>query len=378
MLKRLLAVSTAMFLTLATFAFAAELRQDHPSTYVVRKGDTLWDIAGRFLKKPWEWPEIWQANPQVKNPHWIYPGDVLSLVYLNGRPMLSNSGPQVHSEAEIETIPLADIQFFLKQLSVVPEVKTLPYVVGVEDDRLLSSSGQVVYVRGLSGAQPGQMYSIVRTTQAYTRTHLVGNHEKTRHADLDYRGALLHKDWEAIWKDTISGRGPQPTFLGYEVAQHAVGEVTQVQGEVTTLLLRDEGAEVKVGDRVLPVEPRPYDAQYLPHPPTNIPPYAKVMAFADDVVSNGTRSVVALSVGSYDGVDNGTVFSIWHDGAIRPDIVKYSEPMQARGDKLAMPDAYVGHVMVFRTFDKVSYGLIMDGIRPTHVGDLLKHPDTTQ
>ena len=82
MLKRLLAVLTAMLLTLATFAFAAELRGDHPSTYTVKKGDTLWDISARFLTKPWLWPEIWQANPQVKNPHLIYPGDVLSLVYI--------------------------------------------------------------------------------------------------------------------------------------------------------------------------------------------------------------------------------------------------------------------------------------------------------
>ena len=77
MLKRLLAVLTATLLTLATFAFAAELREDHPSTYTVKKGDTLWDISARFLSEPWLWPEIWQANPQVKNPHLIYPGDVL-------------------------------------------------------------------------------------------------------------------------------------------------------------------------------------------------------------------------------------------------------------------------------------------------------------
>ena len=86
MLKRLLAVFTATFIALAGIAFAAELRQDHPSTYVVRKGDTLWDISAKFLRKPWLWPEIWQANPQVKNPHLIYPGDVLSLVYVGGRP----------------------------------------------------------------------------------------------------------------------------------------------------------------------------------------------------------------------------------------------------------------------------------------------------
>ena len=158
MLKRLLAVFTATFIALAGIAFAAELRQDHPSTYVVRKGDTLWDISAKFLQKPWLWPEIWQANPQVKNPHRIYPGDVLSLVYVGGRPYLSSgSGPQIREGEPVGAIRLSDIEPFLKELTVVNDVKSLPYVIGLEEDRLRSSAGQVVYVRGMSGAQPGQV-----------------------------------------------------------------------------------------------------------------------------------------------------------------------------------------------------------------------------
>src|SRR4249919_938973 len=102
MLKRLLAVFTAMLLTLATYAYAAELAQDHPSTYTVRKGDTLWDISARFLRKPWLWPEIWQANPQIKNPHLIYPGDVISLAYLDRVGLAA--GPR--NEGPINAIPL--------------------------------------------------------------------------------------------------------------------------------------------------------------------------------------------------------------------------------------------------------------------------------
>jgi hypothetical protein len=91
------------------------LAQDHPSTYTVRKGDTLWDISARFLRKPWLWPEIWQANPQVKNPHLIYPGDVLSLVYINGQPVLQSmpsSGP--HMAPAIDVVPLSQIEPFLR------------------------------------------------------------------------------------------------------------------------------------------------------------------------------------------------------------------------------------------------------------------------
>jgi hypothetical protein len=114
MFKRLLAVTAALLLTLAGGVIAAELNNDHPTTYVVKKGDTLWDIAGRFLKKPWLWPEIWQANPQVENPHLIYPGDVLSLVYLDGEPRVGADGPRV-GEA-INTIPLADIERLAKRI----------------------------------------------------------------------------------------------------------------------------------------------------------------------------------------------------------------------------------------------------------------------
>src|SRR5688572_11135125 len=154
MIKPLRTVLTAALLTIATYGVAAELTADHPDTYVVKKGDTLWDIAGRFLKKPWLWPEIWQANPQVKNPHLIFPGDVLSLAYLDRVAM--QEGPR--QEAPINTIPLSEIEPFLKNLRVVDEFQHLPYVVALEEDRLRGVDGQGVYVRGLADAQPGQRY----------------------------------------------------------------------------------------------------------------------------------------------------------------------------------------------------------------------------
>src|SRR5476651_874769 len=146
MFKRTLALVSAMLLSLATYAIAAELRGDHPDTYVVRKGDTLWDISARFLKQPWLWPEIWQANPQVHNPHLIYPGDVLNLAYANGRPSLSVSGsgqeesfgPHVRAEAvddAIKPVPLSAIEDFLKKPRIVgeDEFKHAPHIVGIED-----------------------------------------------------------------------------------------------------------------------------------------------------------------------------------------------------------------------------------------------------
>jgi hypothetical protein len=111
----ILKIAAVALLTIATCSAAVEMRGDHPDTYVVQRGDTLWDIAGRFLKRPWLWPEIWQANPQVRNPHLIYPGDVLSLAYLDR--MSVQQGPR--EGAPINAIPLSDVEPFLKNLRVV-------------------------------------------------------------------------------------------------------------------------------------------------------------------------------------------------------------------------------------------------------------------
>ncbi|MEO8000235.1 MAG: LysM domain-containing protein [Arenimonas sp.] len=376
MLKRLLAVFTATFIALAGIAFAAELRQDHPSTYVVRKGDTLWDISARFLQKPWLWPEIWQANPQVKNPHRIYPGDVLSLVYVGGRPYLSSSGPQIKTGDAIGAISLSQIEPFLKEMTVVSDVQSLPYVVGLEEDRLLSAAGQVVYVRGLNGAQAGQVVQIARPMQDYVRGK---NFDYA--TDLNYRGERLHQNWGTHWaaggasRDAPKGKRG---LLGIELNKQALGEITQIQGEIAVVVLRGEGREVRVGDRVLPAEAAPYDASFMPHAATSSPERARVLAVTDAIRVAGPQSVIALSVGSSDGINNGTTFSLWHDGETRADDVKHKFPLSAKHDSLAMPDDFLGHAMVFRTFDKVSYALVMDGIRPVRAGDLLKSPDATQ
>ncbi|HEY0504751.1 MAG TPA: LysM peptidoglycan-binding domain-containing protein [Lysobacter sp.] len=381
MFKPLRTVMTAALLTIATYGVAAELAGGHPDTYVVKKGDTLWDIAGRFLKKPWLWPEIWQANPQVKNPHLIFPGDVLSLAYLDR--VAVQEGPR--QEAPINAIPLADVQAFLKDVRVVDQFENLPYVVGLEEDRLRSSLDQVAYVKGLPDPQPGQRFLVVRPTQTYQTIDPDRCCENSgrRAESMDFRGKRL---WgtESLWAYQIPPSGGE--FLGHELAKVTTGTISRGivgDAEAATLVIDGIGTEVRVGDRLIPVEAQPFDLQFMPHAPAQelAQDKARVIAVADALTTGGTRDVVALSVGALDGVDNGTVFSTWRQGSIEVDRVQ-GNPDRApdsfsRSSKVKLPDEFAGHIMVFRTFDKVSYALVMDSVRPTRLGYRLKHPDAT-
>ncbi|MDQ3510879.1 MAG: LysM peptidoglycan-binding domain-containing protein [Pseudomonadota bacterium] len=378
MFKPLRAVVIAALFTVATYAVAAEIRRDHPDTYVVKRGDTLWDIAGTFLKRPWLWPEIWQANPQIANPHLIYPGDVISLAYLDRIAI----DPGVREGGPLTGIPLSQVEPFLKNLRVVDEFDHLPYVVGLEEDRLRSADGQVVYVKGLADAQAGQRYAVVRPTVRYTRLDRTQCCDIMYKDDLDFRGRRT-VSFENYWTNVvIPDKGHE--LLGFELMQQSTGTITR--GEVggiqaSTMVLDPNGREVRIGDRLIPVEAQPYDLQFFPHPPSQQLEYgrARVIAAADLLSTGGPRDVVALSVGSRDGVDNGTVFSSWRVGSEVPDRVAKgidrSEDSIGRADRVRLPDEFAGHLMVFRTFDKVSYALVMDSIRPTRIGYELKHPD---
>jgi hypothetical protein len=380
MLKKLLAVCAAALLTLGTAALAVELRSDHPETYVVQRGDTLWDIAARFLKQPWLWPEIWQANPQIANPHLIYPGDRISLAYLGGRPQLNVTrlSPQVRRTPldPIPTIPLSEIEGFLRQVHVLDEdtYRSLPYVIGLEEGRLRVSAGEVAYVRGADFA-PGQAFAVVRPSVRFA----VHPHPATGFPRLK-RDAWTAKDglqpqtsgiqW-AYYAASDNGFD----VLGYEVLQVATGQITR-GGDPATLLIDAEGREVRVGDLLMPVDPQPFDLTFHPRPPRSLPAHFRILAHTDRLHFGGRRDVVALSAGAREGIENGQVFAIYHPGDVVRDEIRHRPRIVANlpRNQVALPDEFVGHVMVFRTFDKVSYGLIMDGIRPVQLEDRLGLP----
>ena len=379
LLRRLRAMGAVALLTVGSWAAAQGLRADHPETYVVQRGDTLWSIAARFLDRPWLWPEIWQANPQIGNPHELYPGDVISLAYGEEAAIRLSPGPR--DTPPLTGIPLSEIEPFLKDLRVVQEFESLPYVVGLEEDRLRVGQGQLAYLKG-APAGVGERVTIVRPTQRYTHLdRATACCDLFRSEDLDFRGRRT-LDGAGFWTDVLVPGGKE--LLGHELMRVATGTITRgTPGgiEASTLLLDDDSREVRIGDRVLPVDPQPYDLQFFPHAPATTFEYgrARVLAVADMVSTGGTHDVVALSVGARDGIDNGTVFSALRMGSNAVDQVEYgadrSEDTVPSAGHVRLPDEYASHLLVFRTFERMSYALVMDSVKPTRVGYELKHPD---
>ncbi|MEO8671385.1 MAG: LysM domain-containing protein [Tahibacter sp.] len=389
MLKKLPALFAGLLLAFVAYAAAdAELRADHPDSYVVRKGDTLWDISARFLKKPWLWPEVWQANPQIQNPHLIYPGDVINLAYLNGHTRLTAerglNGPQVRTEPledSIKPIPLRDLRSLLKNMRIVDEAtfKNLPHVVAIEENQLRGVNGNLVYVHGLDAAAPGSQFVIVRPSNVYYSMppEEKGGPPSTHARELD----TTHGQSKMLWH-----HGPSEfsflghvEVLGYEVMVIGQGKLTKA-GTPSSFLVTYSDMEIRQGDLIMPVEDKPYDSQYLPHAPKTVPAEFSVLAFTDANGVVGPKQVVALSRGSQDGIENGQTFSIYHSGETVNDDYHYADGsvkkfVHPRKSKVTLPEEFIGHVMIFRTFDRVSYGLVMDGIRPVHLQDSLHAPE---
>lgn len=400
MLKRSLAVLAGILFSASAFALDADdLRPDHPDSYTVVEGDTLWEIAGRFLNNPWQWPEIWQANDQIKNPHLIYPGDVISLVYVDGKPMLTSGrmlgqrpqndklSPRVRDmggKRAVGPIPLSELKPFLEHTRVLNEadVESLPYVVGNEETRLRTTEMGLVYVRGLD-ARPGAEVDIVRPTFVYREVEVGA---PWQHKPRESRA----EDWNpsqsftlgSIWTDHIGRywRDRKSEILGHEVVHVARARVI-AEGDPSTLEIRDGDMEVRAGDFILPVDASPYDPSYAQHAPDAVPENMRVLAVSDGYAVTGPARVVALSRGARDGVENGQVFAVMNQGERVRDTVKHPSgdirsAFKADRKYVTLPEEFAGHVMIFRTFEKISYALVMDGKRPIFINDVAREPQS--
>lgn len=395
-----MAKKTFLLAALLTFALAAvaqdsPLRDDHPERYTVQKGDTLWDISERFLKSPWLWPEVWHANPQIENPHLIYPGDVISLVYVDGEPRLVlerdegvvKLSPRVRTEPHpdaVETIPLSAVRPYLRDVVVLDgdELASLPYVVANKEQRLIAAEGDTAYARRLDAepgtrvmiARPGNVYRSGEPESAYDRVEtwkVRGGMTITDNMEQIGRGA------ERLWYKVAFWEDDKGEVLGYEAIKVAEGEVTAA-GDPATVVITSSNREVEAGDVVLPADQHHYDPYFTPRAaPEDLE--ARVVALNDTFYGAGQYQVVALNRGAADGVQVGHTFAVYHPGPNIRDEVAHPDgdlttvfrPGKA---KVTLPDTYSAHVLVFRVFDHISYALVMEAEEPVQVYDYAVAP----
>jgi hypothetical protein len=364
------------------------VRVDHPDEYIVVEGDTLWDISENFLEHPWQWPAIWHANQQIENPHLIYPGDRVSLVFIDGLPRLVVNGdkPTVRMSPGVRKLPRESIppiewkaiEFFVTNARVLlpGTFSDLPYVVANESQRHTATEKDLTYVRGIDG-RVGEDFAIVRLRHIYYDDKGVMKRAKHHKYAEHLPGDLEYPD--NIWNATLSWRHKNPPVLGYEYWDIAVARLVK-EGNPATLEIQSGRTEVKAGDFILPIDDHVYDPQLIPHAMRSIANGMEVIALTQTSYGSGHYQILAINAGSNQGVEPGHVFSAFRPGKRVRDEVKYPKGSWAdaktfKDDMVVLPDQFSAHILIFRVFDEVSYAMIMDGDRPVREHDILKHPD---
>jgi LysM domain len=327
------------------------LRAGAPKDYVVKRGDTLWGIATMFLKDPWLWPEIWYVNPDIHNPHRIYPGDTVHLALGgDGRTSLevvrgSTLGgtrlePLLRSnplEGPIATIPYSLISAFLSRPGVMSsdEVKAAPYVVALRDDHQVAGAGHDLYVKKVSG-ETGTRYSVM-------------------HIDEPLKDPQSHR------------------HLGYVAIYTGTAQVTRT-GTIARATLLDSARETLEGD-VLIAESSNSTADFLPHQPTQ-PVDGRIIAVVDNVLLAGQYEIVALNRGSQDGMDRGTVLTVDEGQKVSSDHCAAIDGSSTCffGHSTQLPVESEGTLLIFKTYERMSYALILNETRPIHTLDHVRNP----
>jgi LysM repeat protein len=325
------------------------LAPNAPDSYVVKRGDTLWGIAKVFLRDPWYWPEIWQVNPQVHNPHLIYPGDTLRLVFIDGKPQIllqrgdeARVEPRVRSEpleTAITTIPYATVAAFMSKPSVLDQnqIKNAPYVLATRDLHVVMAEGNTLYARGFTGpVESGAHYNVVRVGEK-----------------------LIDPDDKRL--------------LGYNGIFTGAAHVTR-DGPTVSLIMTESALETRAGDKLLPggVDV-PLD--FIPSPP-RVQTNGRIIAVSDGVTIIGQYYVVVINRGARDGLAPGNVLAVYDTGPIVDDTDKkgFFNTDRFLTKNVQLPSERTGTFMVFKTFDNISYGLIMEATDLIRVGDKIQSP----
>lgn len=344
MKKPILALILLFSLSSLSAATEIALQDHHPDHYVVVKGDTLWGIAGKFLKQPWRWPEIWKMNrQQIKNPHWIYPGDMIVLDMSGGSPALRlvkgmetvKLSPRIRVEPTetdaIPSIPLAAIGPFLSKPLVIAEgeLEHAPYIIGTDESRVIIGEGNSAYVQSIieGGALNWHIYRPGK--------------------------ALVDPDSNLI--------------LGYEAVYLGDARITRF-GAPATVAITKSTQEININDRLVEMREEAVSA-YVPHAPEKSI-FGRIVSAYGGVAEVGTGSIVTLNKGEQDGLEVGHVLALYRHGrSIPPGAHDEISP-----ESVKLPDERYGLVFVFRVFERLSYALVMQSERPVQVHDDVRTP----
>lgn len=318
-----------------------------PNEYVVQEGDTLWDISATFLRDPWYWPEVWYVNPQVENPHLIYPGDTLALVMINGQQRITNVrastyrlSPQARVtplNESITSIPYEQISAFLSKGLVLEKDQTsqLPYILSTRGDHLVAAAGNDVYIRGGEPAANGTRYSVVH----------VG--DELRDPDDN-------------------------DLIGYQGIYVGEGALSR-GGDPATVSLTDTNREALNGDRLVP-ETVDIPLNFFPKAP-DIDVNGRIISVVDGVSLIGQYQVVVLNRGARNGLAPGDVLSVFQTGITVND--RYAGGFMnaiGGGESVTLPDEQAGTIMIFKVYDRIGYGLVMEATSDIHVLDAVRNP----
>ena len=353
----------------------SELAANAPDVYTVQSGDTLWGISAVFLQRPWRWPELWGMNlEQIRNPHRIYPGQVLRLERSNGMAMLrlddGTGGPAAKDLKTVRISPrnrteaLADnalptlksrvIEPFLAEPIIIDaaEFAAAPRIVSAQEGRVLLTRGDRAYARGQNGAplldDPAEdkLFRVFQTAKPLK--------------DPD-TGLVL--GYEAVYAGKARLRSSETS-----------SEETDAKGEIRSTIVParidiiSAKAEIRVGDRLLPEPPRELRT-YTPHAPPGLVNGRIVSVYGSAVENAAQNQVVVINKGTLDGMDSGTVLAILKNGA------RVIDKQDANRPLLKLPDERNGLMMVFRTFERLSYALVLDTTDGVRVGDRLAAPN---
>ncbi|WP_145650528.1 LysM peptidoglycan-binding domain-containing protein [Pseudoduganella lurida] len=339
-------------------ALRCAFKPNAPDQHTVVKGDTLWDISGAFLEKPWCWPQVWDLNrEEIANPHWIYPGQVILFDRAAGRLRLAKRlgvtddggagtvrlSPQTRTEGlgrdAIPSIPAGVIEPFLSQPLIIEgdELKDAPRIVATAENRVIIGKGDKAYVRG--NLKGGTSFQAFRPGKPLV---------------------------DPVTKKTV---GIEAFYLGtLKLQKEAAGG-----SDVHTFIVASAKEEMGAGDQLMLMPPMPMQ-NYVPHPPaTQVD--ARVLAIYNGVTHAGQNQVVSVNRGKLDGLDVGTVLQLYHVGQTVTDQGASKGWHNLGNPQVKLPDEEVGSLFIFRVFNHIAYGLIMQVTEPVVVGDVARTPE---